>query len=160
MPQYWAIGLRRNLGFRLALLRSLAGMTLLFLGFMANHNAHAADSAKIDPALCQGLVQHTPGADVAYQPGVDVHGRSVAPADLGGGAPSLLPAKINIPLTVSLAKVLNLDPTQYPTNQLGPGTEAQLGTLTVEGNHVTLNGQPLTNAQQDNLAVVCMKPDR
>lgn len=42
-------------------------------------------------ADCQRLVQHIPDAGVAYQPGVDVGGRPVAPADLGGGIDLGLP---------------------------------------------------------------------
>lgn len=39
---------------------------------------------------CAWLVRHVPDADVAYRPGVDVHGKPVAPADLAP-APSVLP---------------------------------------------------------------------
>jgi hypothetical protein len=35
---------------------------------------------------CQAVLRHQPSADVTYQPGTDVHGHYVAPADLGGGA--------------------------------------------------------------------------
>ena len=35
---------------------------------------------------CQRLVRHVPAPDVAYKPGVDVHGKPVAPADLPGSA--------------------------------------------------------------------------
>jgi len=40
---------------------------------------------------CQRLVRHVPAADVTYQPGVDVYGREVAPADLNGGVQIALP---------------------------------------------------------------------
>lgn len=133
----------------------LALIALLFV-----QPAFAAAPEQVDPSLCRALVQHTPSADVAYQPGVDSHGHYVAPADLPSANSLPLPSKITIPLTVSLVKALNFDTAQYPYNQLGSGTEAQLGTLTVEGNNVTLNGKPLTNAQQDNLAVLCMKPEK
>ena len=119
-----------------------------------------ADKVTVDPALCRALTKHVPDADVAYQPGVDVHGKKVAQADLDGGTQMALPDKINIPLTVSLAKVLNLDTAQYPYSQLGQGTEAQLGTITVEGQHVLFNGKPITDEQQDNLAVLCMQPNK
>jgi hypothetical protein len=133
---------------------------IILFGFLLSNEVDAADSPKLDPAVCRQLVKHTPAPDVAYQPGVDVHGHYVAPADVGGAPQPQLPAKIQIPLTLSLAKVLNLNTSQYPYSQLGPGTEAQLGTITVEGNHATLNGQPLSDEQQDNLAVLCMTPDR
>ena len=68
-----------------------------------------------------------------------------------------LPSKIEIPLTVSLAKLINLNTSTAPFNNLGPGTEAVLGTLTVEGDKAYFNGQPISDQQQDNLAVLCMK---
>ncbi|MGF1610591.1 MAG: hypothetical protein ACFCUQ_14410 [Kiloniellales bacterium] len=40
---------------------------------------------------CARLVKHLPDADVAYQPGQDVYGRPVAPADLDGGLQIELP---------------------------------------------------------------------
>jgi len=123
------------------------------------HIALADTSPSIDPALCRSLVKHVPDASVAYQPGVDVDGNPVAPADLPGAPQMQLPDKINIPLTLSLAKVLKLNTSQYPYNQLGPGTEAQLGTITVEGDKVLFNGKPLSDEQQDNLAVLCLKRD-
>jgi len=113
---------------------------------------------KVDPALCRALVNHTPRADVAYQAGVDAQGKPVAPADLPGNPQPQLPAKIQIPVTVGLAQALHADPTSYPYNQFGAGTEASLGTITVESNTVSFNGQPLSGAQQDNLAVLCLQP--
>ena len=108
---------------------------------------------------CQKLVDYQPSADVDYKPGVDVNGKPVAPADLPGAAQMQMPQTITIPLTLSLVKILNLNTSQYPVSQLGPGTEAQLGTLTVTGDKVLFNGQPISDTQQDNLAVLCMKPN-
>ncbi len=124
--------------------------------------AYAAAPSKttpaVDPALCQELVKHTPSADVAYQPGVDVYGHKVAPADLPGSGGSIdIPHTIHIPLTVNLAKAINLDTSTYPGSVLGAGTETTLGTLTVEDGQVSFNGQPLSGVDQDNLAVICMK---
>jgi hypothetical protein len=116
------------------------------------------NSPGVDPALCRALVKHTPDADVAYQSGVDAAGRPIAPADLPGQPQIKLADKINIPLTLSLVKALNLNTSTYPYNQLGDSTEMPLGTLTIEGDKVFLNGSPLNDTQQDNLAVLCMKP--
>ena len=145
--------------FRLACSLSLSLILCLWLAPSAWGDTDAAVPA-VDPALCRALIKHTPDADVAYQPGVDVHGDPVAPADLPGAPPMKLPETINIPLTVSLAKIINLNTSQYPYNQLGPGTEAQLGMLEVQGDKVSFNGQPLSDTQQDNLAVLCMKPNK
>jgi hypothetical protein len=114
----------------------------------------------VDPALCKALIKHVPAADVTYQPGADVHGKPVAPADVAGTPQIQMPETLTIPLTISLAQAINLNTSQYPYNQLGAGTEANIGTLTVNGDKVLFNGQPLSDTQQDNLAVLCMKPDK
>jgi len=113
---------------------------------------------KVDPKFCQQLVKHTPDADVAYQPGVDVHGNPVTPADAPGSQQMQLPREIKFPVTITIAKAINLNTNAYPFNQLGQGTEAALGTLSVEGDQVFFNGQTLSDQQQDNLAVLCMQP--
>jgi hypothetical protein len=121
--------------------------------------AYAASPA-VDPSLCNALVKHTPDASVAYQPGVDVNGNAVAPADLPGQPQMKLPDQIKIPLTVNLAQTLNLNTSAYPFNQLGAGTEAVIGTLSVDtaSDKVLFNGQPISDTQQDKLAVLCMQP--
>ena len=133
--------------------KALGGMLFLAL-LLCGGAAPAASEAD----LCRALVAHQPDADVAYQGGVDVHGTPVAPADLPGSAPIQLPKTIKIPLTINLAKALNLNVSSYPVSQFGSGTEATLGVLSVEGNKVLFNDQPLSDTQQDNLAVLCLKP--
>jgi len=136
----------------------LIGAVFVVLALSLASETFAATSPVVDPALCQSLVKHVPSADVAYQPGVDVSGKPVAPADVPGGTPLALPQKITIPLTLNLANTLHLDTSQYPASNFGAGTEAWLGTLTVEGDHVSFNGKPLSNEQQENLAVLCLQP--
>ena len=130
------------------------GVCVLVLGALP---AFAADKA-LTSAFCNQLVKHTPSADVAYQAGVDVRGNKVVPADLPSQQQIALPDKIQIPLTINLAKSLNLDTTTAPYNQLGQGTETTLGMLSVEDGKVLYNGNPLGDAEQDRLAVLCMKP--
>ncbi len=119
----------------------------------------STEPAGVDPGLCRALVKHTPRADVAYQPGVDAAGNAVAPADLPGQPQIKMPDKIQIPLTVSLAQAAHLNTSQYPFNQIGTGSEALIGMITVQGDKVFFNDQPLSDTQQDNLAVLCMKPN-
>jgi hypothetical protein len=135
-------------------------MTLVFLvaSHALAHDAVEDELKPLNPELCDALVKHTPAPDVAYQPGVDVDGNPVAPADLPGQPQIKLPQKFNIPLTVSLSKALNLSTSTVPGSLLGEGTEIPLGTFTVDSDKVTFNGQPLTDEQQDNLAVLCMQP--
>ena len=127
-------------------------------GLMA-HPSHAAapPTPQIDTRFCQALVNHVPDADVTYQPGVDVHGRPVVPADLESGYENIVPQEITIPLTVDLMHFLKMDTSALPTAAM-KRNDVQLGTLTIKGDQVLYNGKPLTSAQQDNLAVLCMKP--
>ncbi|HEU0117671.1 MAG TPA: hypothetical protein VFR09_03480 [Alphaproteobacteria bacterium] len=129
---------------------------------MANPKSSIASSitggSQTDAALCRALTKHTPSADTNYQPGTDVvNGKAVAPADVPGSPQMQLPSKIDIPLTLQLTKILNLNTSVAPFDKLGAGTEAQIGSLQVEGDKVSYNGQPLSDQQQDNLAVLCMK---
>jgi len=132
--------------------RSILVLGLLFVPALADA------AAKPSPAFCNQLVNATPDADVAYQPGVDVNGNKVAPADLPSNNAIKLPDKIQIPLTVNLAQAAHFDTTQYPFNQLGAGSEGTIGTLTLEGNQVYFNGKPIDGDQQQRLAVLCMQP--
>lgn len=54
---------------------------------------------------CSRVIQHTPAADVAYKPGVDVHGKPVVPADADPKqaefAKKILPEVLEIPLTIN-----------------------------------------------------------
>ncbi len=119
--------------------------------------AIAATPPAVDPRLCQALVKHVPDANVNYQPGVDVRGKSVVPADLPGSPTLQVPSSITVPLTADLFSYLHFDPGTLPFKP-GTNTAINLGTLEVTGDHVTYNGQPITSDQQDNLAVLCLKP--
>lgn len=135
-------------------LKHVMALTTLLLASPAL--AHAAP--QIDPRFCQALVKHTPSADVAYRAGVDVHGKAVTPADLPDSPPIKLPEVITIPLTADLTTLLNLPAAKMPF-KTGADTAVALGSLTLEGDRVLYNGQPLTGDQQDNLSVLCLQPD-
>ncbi|MGE4350840.1 MAG: hypothetical protein AB7E52_01465 [Bdellovibrionales bacterium] len=132
--------------------------SLFFLLLLTCGGVQAAESTPpIDTSFCQALVKHVPDADVAYQPGIDIHGKPVVPADLDSGYHVALPQEISIPLTVDLMSFLKMDTTALPASAM-KRNDIPLGTLTIRDNQVLLNGQPLSDAQQDNLAVLCLKP--
>ena len=58
----------------------------LLVTVIAMPTAFAADAIKVQitPKDCARVVDHVPASDVEYKAGVDVHGRTVAPADLAG----------------------------------------------------------------------------
>lgn len=106
---------------------------------------------------CSRLIRHVPDADVTYQPGVDVHGRPVAPADVpgsGGDAmPGLLPDVLELPLTIK-----PLQGKGYATWGTGDA-QATLGTVRydIARDTFTFNGQPIGSEDQRELARACAR---
>jgi hypothetical protein len=101
---------------------------------------------------CARLTVHQPAPDVAYQPGVDVQGRPVAPADLPGSNPPIaMPDEIAIDITVEIRKRFGI-----PANSALFEPEARVGTIVVKPDgSATFNGQPLTSPESRALAALC-----
>ena len=99
---------------------------------------------------CEQLVRHEPAPDVAYQPGVDVHGRPVAPADLGGGSQIALPDVIYIPI-----EVLVQDRFGIPANSVLYDATALVGVVSVKGNQVYFEDQLLGDPEVAALEEAC-----
>ncbi len=129
---------------------ALTGLAL----FLFAYPACAAPPA-VDTVLCNTSKIHSNNPGATYQPGVDVYGKPVVPADLPDPTNKILPERMIIPLTVDLAKALNLDTSAYPYNKLGTGTEAKLGNLEIYGTNVFFNGKPISNETWDRLAAAC-----
>lgn len=119
-------------------------LTLLFAG-------PAVAQAPVDLTVCRYLPRHKPAADVAYEPGVDVRGNQVAPADLPGSAGAMPAERFDIPVTLDFARRMGL---AAPGGAALPGT-AELGRLTVQGNRLLFNGQPLSGAAESDLIALC-----
>lgn len=107
--------------------------------------AHAQDGEK--SMLCHHAVAHTPLSDVAYQPGVDVDGNAVTPADADTGDQNIIKTTtIQIPLTVDLAQWLGI------TAPAGTRMETVIGLIEMnEKGDVLFNGKNLN----DRLATLC-----
>jgi hypothetical protein len=112
--------------------------------------APASAEIAISRADCERLVRHQPAPDVAYQPGVDVHGRPVVPADLGGGQQIQLPDVIYIPI-----EVLIEDKYGIPANSVLYDATALVGVVSVRGNQVYFEDQPLTDPEIVALEEAC-----
>jgi hypothetical protein len=109
----------------------------------------AADIA-VSRQDCDRLVKYRQPPGVEYQPGVDAHGEPVVPADLGGGANIQLPETIIIPI-----EVLIQDRFHIPANSALWSAKAEMGVVTVQGDQVLYNGQPLTDPETTALAALC-----
>lgn len=82
---------------------------------------------------CMALVRHHPSADVTYQPGADVHGKYVAPADLPGNNGGLtLPDKVQFDLKIN--------PMDYVKGQQGGATGTGSGTSSSASGTSTSSG--------------------
>ena len=98
---------------------------------------------------CTTLVRHMPGADTAYRPGVDVHGRPVAAADLSPGIETH--ANVDIDIAVRLQRRGNSQTGRRPY-----GAEALVGRATVLADgRAYFNGHPLHDEWQQALAAYC-----
>ncbi len=126
---------------------STAGFVLALMPLLA---ASAQAEIAVSRRDCERLVRHEPAPDVAYQPGVDVHGNAVAPADLGGGVQIELPDVIYIPI-----EVLVQDKYGIPANSVLYNARAQVGVVEVRGNRVFYEDQELTDPETAALEAVC-----
>ena len=112
-----------------------------------------AQTVTIRTADCAHLVRHAPAPDVAYQPGIDVRGRRVVPAEVEGGVTLDLPEAFAIPINVDLQKRLGIpaDPAQFQTRDF------TVGTVTWKNGQGYFNGQPLQSEEATRLAALCQE---
>lgn len=101
--------------------------------------------AQGDAALCQFWkhINSSSSVSAAYQPGVDVHGKPVVPADINAPSSSFLPSRITFPVNVDLAQAFALP---LPA---GTQMDANMGMIEVYTNgKVLYNGQDMTAQTQ------------
>lgn len=107
---------------------------------------------------CRRLSVHVPDPGVAYQPGVDVNGRPVTPADLGGAPAQDIP-ELAIPETVTIEIEVDLqDRFGIPDNANAFKGDAKIGKVEVDRDgRARFNGQPLQDAEQYELTRRCQE---
>ncbi len=133
--------------------RSIATLApALFLLAAAPAAAHEKATVAITRADCARLVAHVPGPGVAYEPGVDVYGREVAPADLGGAPRIELPETILIDIEVDLFERFGI-----PANPALYEADAEVGAVLYQDGRFTFNGQPLQDEAEAELAARCQR---
>ena len=115
----------------------------------------AITTVAITRADCARLVAHVPDPDVAYEPGVEVYGREVAPADLGGAPRIELPETILIDIEIDLQARFGI-----PANPTLYDPDAEVGEVAYRDGRFTFNGQPLQDEAQAELAARCQEIDR
>lgn len=116
--------------------------------------ATAQTTVRISEQDCSQLTRHVASNDATYQPGIDVSGSAVAPADLNGSGQIPAPEAIIIPLTLDLADRLGIPPGGNADYLARP----VIGDIVVSNEgRVTFNGTPLTSVDQHDLAQKCQR---
>lgn len=128
--------------------RLLASAVLMVPVAVSHVSAATITITRVD---CEKLVtRHEAAADVAYKPGVDVHGRKVVPADVGGSVRIEPPTKFAIPIDINLQERFGI-----PLNPKLFEADAEVGTVTWDNGKAWFNGQPLVTDGAAELARVC-----
>ncbi|MBL4692406.1 MAG: hypothetical protein JKY92_03655 [Magnetovibrio sp.] len=128
---------------------------LILSVFLLSNPALAAKDSKVSVSLkdCQQLTKSVSGADVAYQPGVDVQGNPVVPAEGDFGATHVfkLPKTITIDFGIDLAGKYGIS-----------GTGEQTATAPIfkidydlAAGDLTVNGKPLTKGDSRAIVKAC-----
>lgn len=115
----------------------------------------AADDVQITVSKenCARIEKHVAAADVTYKPGVDVHGKPVAPADLNGGNRLKLPDEIVIDLSLPLQDLLSSPPDRLKN------ADVRVGEIiyNINSGKMLFNGQELADPAMHALAEECAK---
>ena len=116
-----------------------------------------AQTITVSPSACQALTAHTPSSDVAYTPGIDVHGNDVAPADLNASGQLYFDAdhEFWLPIEVPLEDVLGIATTD--TLDAVRKSNIGVGAVTVKNGQAFFNGEPLGDAKSHAIAAECAK---
>ena len=140
-----------------------AGVAFQLGGIISAASAQTPETAgstegSISDEACRRLVRHVPDADVAYKPGVDVRGNSVAAAELPGTNTLKLPESIQFNLTVDVLSDYGVD----DHSPLRPTGETIIGVVTFDllSGALTFNGEPLGDLEQAVLAAACRKANQ
>ena len=129
----------------------IAGLALAAIARNAPADAQET-RVRITKADCSRLVKYTASPDVAYQPGVDAHGRSVVSADIEDSAALQVMEFLMVSIEVDLAERLGIPP--GPSNF---DADAEVGMVEVRDGRAYLNGRPLRSESQAALAGLCQQ---
>ena len=144
-------------------------MTAILVAGIAAFPALGADSGGAEPGGmlvitdrdCDAFRPYVQDPSVEYKPGADVHGDAVAPADLDSGLQ--VSPNVSFPVTVDIRPWTNLNGqtpqgtgSTPPPYTLGTGTEASVGTVSVQDGKVFFNGQQLSSPYENAVAQACL----
>jgi len=132
------------------MIRCLLGLAFLF----ASTGLTLAEDVRMEVSRtdCERIVKYTADPDVTYKPGVDVHGKPVAPADLNDNQVKI-PDQIFIELSLPFKDLLK----NY--NPKLENAEVYVGTVEydIASGRLLFNGQELTDPAENAIAKECRK---
>jgi hypothetical protein len=127
---------------------------LILLLLMGPMGTAVAEDIRLEVSRqdCERIVKYTADPDVTYKPGVDVHGKPVAPADLSGSQIQI-PDQIYIDLSLPFKDLLK----NY--NPKLKNAEVYVGTVEydISSGKLLYNGQELTDPAENAIARECRK---
>lgn len=136
------------------------GMAACFLVWSV---AVSAQTLQVEKSVCRQIAAYQPEARVAYQPGVDVRGRPVVPADVNAVPLGDFENQIRIKLTNDTAKLFGLNLPNVAVNKVPIGQEQvplvnpemEVGFITFQDGHPFLNGKALESDAATKLRTLC-----
>lgn len=109
----------------------------------------AAQGLDMDINVCRAMTLHAPDEDVAYKPGVDVHGKPVVGADLNT-SPLKLPENFSFDITVDVMQHMGVQPPE------GVEGKAPVGRIDIlPDGRMLFNGQPMEGEAEAALRALC-----
>jgi hypothetical protein len=125
---------------------------------MADAVGVSGESVYVTKSDCMALVRHHPSVSATYQPGTDVHGKYVAPADLPGSNTAIaLPDKVQFDLKINPMNYAQGG--QNAANGKYTNTALPVAHITVDlkSGETLLDGKPLDGGQDQYVLEACRK---
>ena len=128
------------------------GAVIALTVFMQTVTASPLPSAKITISKrdCLKLVRYEPHDDVSFKPGVNVRGKKVRSANLGGERGIKITDEFSFKFNLNIAK-------KYGWDSKNISADIAVGKVTVRGVNVYFNGQRLTSMEQKAITAQCRK---
>lgn len=133
-----------------AIVAALVAAAVLVTG--APTEARAGVLARITGADCRYLASHVAEPGVAYEPGVDVHGNAVVPADIDDGGGLELRRAFTIDIELNIAERLGI-----PSDSVRFRDDAKIGVIEVRGRELYFNGHRLAPDAAGPVAEACSR---
>jgi len=127
-------------------------VTIAILAIMAAPASAAERTIAVARSDCELAVRYVAPAGVDYQPGVDVNGRPVAPADLDDGRRLQLPESIPVIISEDTRKRFHVS---HHSPLFDADAVVGIVELRLSDRRLTFNGVELDDHEANALAAMC-----